>query len=237
MAKITALQLQGFARGCDYTALAPALDRACAEFGIDTDREIRHFLAHVHVETQGLTKFKENLNYSVEGLKATFGRHRISAADCERLGRKRGEGPLPAARQAAIANLVYGGEWGRKNLGNIHPGDGWLYIGRTAIHATGRAAYQRLGKILGVDLEARPELAERVDIGCRAAAAWWAKNGLNDIVKADPDEDAAIAGVEARIRVNEFDDVVQGTRRVNGGANGLEDRKRQLIRAGFIWGG
>lgn len=234
---ITAAQLQRFAPASDFMALAPALNAACAEAGIDTPREIRHFLAQSAVETRRLTRFRESLDYSVDGLMATFGRHRISASDALRLGRRPGEGPLPPARQAAIANLVYGGAWGAKNLGNLRPGDGWLFIGRTAIHLTGRAGYAAASDWTGEDLVGHPELAEAPRIACRVAALWWARNGLNEIVREDPDEDRAIAALEARLRANEFDDVTAATRRVTGGANGLEARKSELLRAGFIWPG
>jgi putative chitinase len=232
---ITAAQLQRFAPACDFMALAPALNAACAEAGIDTPREIRHFLAQSSVETRRLTQFRESLNYSVDGLLATFGRHRISAADALRLGRRPGEGPLPAARQAAIANIVYGGAWGEKHLGNVQPGDGWRFIGRTGIHLTGRAGYARASAWVGEDLAANPALAEAPKIACRVAALWWARNGLNEIVREDPDEDRAIAALEARLVANETDDVTQATRRVTGGANGLPARKAELLRAGFIW--
>jgi predicted chitinase len=41
----------------------------------------------------------------------------------------------------AIANIIYGGEWGRKNLGNTQPGDGWRFRGGGLPQITGRANY------------------------------------------------------------------------------------------------
>ena len=99
----------------------------CLRYGIDTRREICSFLANIAVESRGLTRMTESLNYSVDGLLRTFGRHRISEADARRLGRKRGERGLSLARQEELANLLYGGEWGRRNLGNTEPGDGWRF--------------------------------------------------------------------------------------------------------------
>lgn len=48
---------------------------------------------------------------------------------------------------------------GRKNLGNNQPGDGPKFIGRGILQLTGRANYERMSKIINVDLINRPELA------------------------------------------------------------------------------
>jgi putative chitinase len=110
----------------------------------------------------------ENLNYSVNGLLKTFGRHRISRADADRLGRKPGEGNLPLSRQRAIGNLIYGGEWGRENLGNTEPDDGWVYRGRGMDHCTGRRNYTRTGAAIGVDLLANPDALLDLDTAVKA---------------------------------------------------------------------
>ena len=99
----------------------------------------------------------ESLNYSVSGLLNTFGRHRISRSDAERLGRKPGEPALSLARQRAIANILYGGEWGRANLGNTMPDDGWTYRGRGMAHDTGRRNYRLSGEAVGIDLLTDPD--------------------------------------------------------------------------------
>jgi putative chitinase len=95
----------------------------------------------------------ENLNYSVKGLLATFSRSRISRADAEAIGRKEGR----PANQRAIGNIIYGGAWGRENLGNTEPNDGFTYRGRGFEHVTGRRNYQRTGAALGIDLLANPD--------------------------------------------------------------------------------
>jgi putative chitinase len=115
-------------------------------------------LATAWHETGGkMSPNAETLNYSVAGLLNTFGRHRISRADAERLGRKPGEPPLPVTRQRAIGNIIYGGAWGRDNLGNTEPNDGWTYRGRGMAHDTGRRNYDLSGKAVGLDLLAHPE--------------------------------------------------------------------------------
>lgn len=100
---------------------------------------------------------RESLNYSVAGLLATFGRHRIMDAEAKRLGRQPGEKSVPLVRQKQIANIVYGGEWGRKNLGNTQPNDGWDFRGGGFPQATGRANFAKLEKLTGVPLVTQPD--------------------------------------------------------------------------------
>ncbi|WP_010545077.1 N-acetylmuramoyl-L-alanine amidase [Sphingomonas elodea] len=155
------------------------MQRACRRYGIDTDREICSFLANIGVESAGLTRLAESLNYSVEGLLTTFRRTRISEADARRLGRKPGERSLPLARQEAIANLVYGGDWGRINLGNIEPGDGWRFRGYGPKQLTGRANCIRFGESVNLPVEQVPDFLRTPEGGCLGAGWFWKTNDLD----------------------------------------------------------
>lgn len=98
---------------------------------------------------------------------------------------------------------------GRDDLGNTQEGDGRLFKGRGLIQLTGRANYKAYGDYLGWNLLAAPQLvADDPQIAADVAGWFWATRGLNQIADAD--------------------DVVKITRRINGGTNGLEDRKRIL---------
>lgn len=110
-----------------------------------------------HEVGPALVPRRESLNYSVSGLLETFGPHRIMDAEAKRLGRKPGEGALSVDRQRQIANIVYGGEWGRKNLGNTQPNDGWDFRGGGYPQATGRANFAKLSGLTGVDLVRQPQ--------------------------------------------------------------------------------
>lgn len=113
-------------------------------------RHLSYILATPYHETGGkMQPITENLNYSVQGLLKTFGRHRISAADAQRYGRAGGR----PANQQAIANTIYGGAWGRKHLGNTEPGDGWKYRGMGLVQNTGRTNAIKFG------IESNPEKA------------------------------------------------------------------------------
>lgn len=103
---------------------------------------------------------------------------------------------------------------GRKDLGNVHPGDGVRYKGRGPIQLTGRNNYRRFGHLLGLDLEGNPDLAMQPAIGFRVAATFWALGGLNELAdKLQLDGSFADRTVFSQI-----------TKRINGGTNGLTDR-------------
>lgn len=105
---------------------------------IQSKEHMSHFLGQVHHETGGFHLDTESLNYSVQALLTSFGRHRISEVDAKLFGRT---SDRPAV-QKEIANRLYGGTWGKTNLGNINPDDGWNFRGRGAIQLTGRSNYK-----------------------------------------------------------------------------------------------
>ena len=93
---------------------------------------------------------------------------------------------------------------GRKDLGNVQPGDGVRFRGRGLIQVTGRTNYAACGKALGLDLLAQPALLEQTVNACRSAGWFWQSRGLNALADAG--------------------DQVAVTRKVNGGTNGLAER-------------
>jgi putative chitinase len=97
---------------------------------------------------------------------------------------------------------------GRKDLGNTQPGDGVKYKGRGLIQITGRANYQSLSDSLGVDFVKVPEFLEKPEHAAMSAAWFWHTRKLNDLA----DQDL----------------LTRVTKKVNGGLNGLEDRRAIL---------
>jgi putative chitinase len=95
-----------------------------------------------------------------------------------------------------------------QRLGNVKTGDGKRFKGRGPIQLTGRANYQRFGGLLEVDLVAEPPRAAMPDAAFRVAGLFWSKNGLNEL--------ADLATPEAFKQI---------TRRINGGTNGLAERR------------
>jgi putative chitinase len=94
---------------------------------------------------------------------------------------------------------------GRKDLGNTEPGDGPRYKGRGLLQLTGRANYREYGKALGLDIENNPALAAQPAISLKIACEYWKLRNIN----------AAC----------DQDDILTVTRKVNGGLNGLNDRR------------
>jgi len=117
--------------------IAGALSKICPLYGINTPDIFHELIANLAEETGEFRVTEENLNYSVQGLLNTFSRERISVEQANQYGRS----ATHKADQVAIANIIYGGPWGRKNLGNVNPGDGWLFRGKGCIQITGRANY------------------------------------------------------------------------------------------------
>lgn len=97
---------------------------------------------------------------------------------------------------------------GRADLGNTEPGDGKRFKGRGLIQLTGRANYRTYGARVGVDLEADPLAAAEPVMSLRIACEYWKDKALNDHA--------------------DRDDLLTITRRINGGLNGLDDRRRYL---------
>lgn len=106
---------------------------------------------------------------------------------------------------------------GRADLGNMQPDDGQRFKGRGLIQITGRANYTALRDRLRAagmdcpDFVARPEALEMPQWAALSAADYWDMRRINN---------AADAG--------DFDRV---TRLINGGLNGIEDRRRRWERA------
>lgn len=159
-------------------------------------RRQAHFYAQVAHESGGFRIVHENLNYSVYRLRQVWPKRFPTAKSA-----------TPYARNPeALANHVYG-----SRMGNVNPGDGWRFRGRGPIQLTGRDMYQTVGRVIGMDLEANPDLVTQPEIGWLAAAGLWLVKGCN--------------GPADR------DDLERVTRLINGGQNGLEDRRRYLGKA------
>lgn len=178
----------------------PHIDAAMKEFGITKPEDKAMFIAQAGHESSGFTRVLENFNYSVAGLKATFGK-RLTSYQCEMLGRIEGQ---QVAHQPQIANLVYGGRMGNKELG-----DGWAFRGRGLIQITGRENYTKCGAVLKLDLVGNPAQLEEGANAARSAAWFYVTSGC----------------------LNYLGDLVRVTQIINGGQNGIDDRRARYAKA------
>jgi len=109
----------------------------------------------------------------------------------------------PFARQPQkIANKVYANRMGN---GSEESQDGFHFIGRGGFQITGRDNYTILSKDLSVDFVNHPELLETVNYAILSAGWFWNKGNFNTLA--------------------DKDDILGITKKLNGGTNGLDDRK------------
>lgn len=176
------------------------------EHGITTPMRMSHFMAQAMTETGGFKVLRESMSYSVPRMMQIFGvgNHsaKITAA----------EAPSLAHNERALSERVYGLGNPRKanELGNTQPGDGFLFRGNGVLQTTGRGAHKRMGQAFGLDFEANPELVTAPEHALKPALKEWSDNNLN--------------------RFADQNDIRTITKRINGGFNGLEDRKAFFAR-------
>ena len=177
---------------------APLLAIAAHRYHIDTTpRRVAAWLATLAHESARFTRLVENLNYSADGLAATW-----PARYADMTGEPNATAIRIARKPVQIANNVYADRLGN---GAESTGDGWRYRGRGLIQITGRSNYAASGIALGLpDLIDSPELLEQPYNAALSAAEWWRRHGCNQ--RADTG------------------DLADVTRRVNGGLTGLDDR-------------
>ena len=122
-----------------------------------------------------------------------------------------------------ISHESGGGKWmkelasgdayeGRSDLGNTQPGDGRKYKGGGFIQLTGRSNYTAFCKYMN-----DPKIMNGVDYvsfvyPATSAGFFWHNNNINTLCDKNPS-------------------VEEVTRRINGGLNGIEDRRKYYKRA------
>lgn len=94
---------------------------------------------------------------------------------------------------------------GRKDLGNTIQGYGVKYKGRGYIQITGYFNYKLVGEYFGVDFLSYPEKLAQNPWNMLSAGWFWKAKNINSLA--------------------DKDDIVLITKKINGGLNGLDDRR------------
>lgn len=166
------------------------------KFEMNTSLRMAHFLSQVGHESGNFRSLFENLNYSAQGLKKTFAKYFKQPGLAESYARK----------PELIASRVYASRMGNGSEGTR---EGWKFRGRGYLQLTGKNNYKAFGEFIGEDIVNNPDLvATKYPL---ISAAWFFHiNGINRISDRGSDEDT----------------IRRVTRAVNGGYNGLDDRRK-----------
>ena len=212
----TQADIQGAAAGIEInkTQLSQIMPASTPEEEIDTYLvAINKCLFEFKIDTPlRAAHFLAQVGHESAGLKSVSENLNYSAkALCSVFGKYFDEEKAQqfARKPEQIANLVYANRLGN---GDQNTSDGWRFRGRGLIQLTGKDNYKAFGEAVGKDLVDAPESVARDPELAVAAAGWfWQERNIN--LAAD------------------HDDVESVTRLINGGVNGLEDRKAYLERA------
>lgn len=210
--------------------IADAINTYGKDFGIDNKDKLRHFLSQAGHESTKMTAFEENLNYRWKKLGETnywkkyFNLHTDGDKDSTKANPndfKRSATSVYVNKEK-FANHVYDDanrEEGYK-LGNTSEGDGYKYRGRGIIQLTGKSNYEKFNTFYqdkydkNKNLVSNPDLV-KTDMKIAIISALWFFN--KEVI------DKTI--------VNDKTTVKSVTLKVNGGTNGLPDRKKLYKKA------
>jgi putative chitinase len=181
-------------------ASAPAV---FARYGITTPLLAAHVMAQGSHECGAGHEPVENIRYTAERAVQVWPSRFGSAAE---VYRKIGSFAGDPAFAVKLIDSVYGSRMG--NRPGTH--DGSHFIGRGFSQTTGRDEYARLGKLTGLDLVNHPELLIDPRHFLECGVANFVLCGCLAFAKAD--------------------DVVNVTKRLNGGTIGLAERRQWLAR-------
>ena len=106
-----------------------------------------------------------------------------------------------------IANRVYANRMGNRSE---QSGDGWKFRGRGFIQLTGFNNYAALSNAVNINYVNNPDRLLNEADALIAALWFWSSNNLNQLA--------------------DLDDLSLITKRINGGLNGIEDRRKKLLK-------
>ncbi len=181
--------------------IAAAAPAVFPKYDVTSDIAIAHAMAQFSEECGAGLEMAENGNYSANRLLQVFPTHFTRSMAIS-----------SAHNPRRVFDIAYGGR-----MGNAPPpsDDGYNFRGRGLSQVTGREGYAKLQaflkeKGLDIDIMADPGLISDPQYTLECGVADWVLCGC--------------------LPYAEKDDIVGETRRLNGGLNGLADRRAWLVR-------
>jgi predicted chitinase len=132
-----------------------------------------NILANVQEESNFIPRSEELEKYSAKTLYRLYGPLGVSGGQPSNGKNKVRFQTLDEAQNVvnqgpeAVGDVIYGGR-----LGNNQNGDGYKYRGRGFIQITGKENYEKIGKVIGIDLVNNPDLANQPDIAAKIIPAY-----------------------------------------------------------------
>ena len=134
------------------------------DLGIQDTVAFCHFIAQIKHESNNFTAGRENLNYSIEGLKKYFSYYF-----------KPDEYRLYARQPEKIANRVYANRMGN---GDEVSGDGWKYRGNGALQLTGKTNHLAYFKHVRLPPDTNPNVLLQPEHYFRTAKFYFDFNNV-----------------------------------------------------------
>ena len=125
-------------------AVIAQIPETAKKFNITNNLRLAHFLSQCSHESGGFKSVSENLNYSADGLKKTFGKYFPGTLS-----------ESYAKQPEKIASRVYGDRLGN---GAENTKEGYKFRGRGFIQLTGKVNYVSFTKFIGEDCVSNPDL-------------------------------------------------------------------------------
>lgn len=183
--QITGTQLAKFAPRLDSNtnqALVSAVNAVIQATGIDQSaRRICYFMAQSYYETQGYTKWSENLIYTTPQRLCDVWPSRFTMnPDNKALA----YAPQYINNAQKLSNCVYANRFGN---GNEASGDGWKYRGRGGFHLTFKSNYAAYSKATYGDdrIVQNPDLVALPADAMMSAGFFWTNNSLSALADSD----------------------------------------------------
>lgn len=206
-----------------YNSIVNSLNLYAAAYSVNNPLRIAHFLAQFGLESHFKIS-EENGSYSAKRMREIFGckggsKNYNAASDDAKAGRLRpklwDEETKYANNPKNLLSYAYASRLGN---GDELSGDGYKYRGRGMMQLTGKTNYSAFTNTHNQknsndarDFVATPELVStEIAYGIESAFYFWSSRNLNVVA--------------------DTDDVEQVTTLVNGGLNGLADRKARLAK-------